>query len=515
MAKRFIFEKDCVCGVVAARTAADAQRQIRSALRCTQTLEVRFDWLSTAAERARLIGVLKNSGILRRAAITATCRGRKAGGNFSGSLLGQLSVLRSAIDAGCEWTDLEIEAIDAVPPFTLDLYTSKARRIASYHDYRRAPSRSELEGIMRRMKTISERNGFDAIKIAAQCDSLRDALDVLDLARQSPESRLIAVPMGDVASPLRLLAPRFGSALCYAPVEQSTAPGQISLSDLRELCRSGGVSSRTRIYGVIGDPIAHSLSPVLHNAGFHARKIDAIYLPFRVIDLEDFLDAIVPLGISGFSITLPLKEKILAHLDRIDPLAASVGAANTVVVQHDAKLLGYNTDCLGILRSLEGRLPIRGSRALIFGAGGVARAAAFALEEAGASVSICSRRMDRVRRLAAAVHGEAIARNALKKMSFDVIINATPLGMHPHENQSPLTSQEMNCRLAFDTVYRPRKTKFLQLAAKRGIETVSGLEMFLAQGIAQWEIWTGQSAPVAAMRRAVLEAVRHVKRKKE
>ncbi|MGB6267261.1 MAG: hypothetical protein WBF56_16105, partial [Candidatus Acidiferrales bacterium] len=132
-------------------------------------------------------------------------------------------------------------------------------------------------------------------------------------------------------------------------------------------------------------------------------------------------------------------------------------------------------------------------------------AVAFALAQAAASVCICARRPARAKALAKAVGGEAIARGRLKKEFFDAIVNATPVGMHPNVQQSPLEARELNCRLVFDTIYRPRQTKLLQLAARRGIETISGVEMFIAQGAAQWEIWTGQRAPMEAMRRAVLQ----------
>jgi len=258
---------------------------------------------------------------------------------------------------------------------------------------------------------------------------------------------------------------------------------------------------------VIGDPVGHSLSPAMQNAGFAARRMNAVYLPFLVHDLKDFLDSVGPLGIQGFSVTLPHKERILRHLDGCDPLAGQIGAVNTVVVRGGGKLYGYNTDYVGVLRSLEKRMPLRGSHVLIVGAGGAARAVAFALAQAGASVCVTARRPARAKSLARAAGGEAIARNRVGREFFDAIVNATPVGMHPRVGDSPLAARELNCRLVFDTIYRPRVTKLLQLAARRGIETVSGLEMFVAQGTAQWEIWTGERAPVEAMRRAVVEAL--------
>jgi 3-dehydroquinate dehydratase/shikimate dehydrogenase len=306
---------------------------------------------------------------------------------------------------------------------------------------------------------------------------------------------------------MRVLALRDRKNFVYAPVENATAPGQISLNEIVNLYRADSINRRTRVYGVIGNPIGHSLSPQLQNAGFQARGIDAVYLPFLVRDLKDFCDSIVALRMKGFSVTLPHKETILRYLDDCDELAASIGAVNTVSVRANGKLFGYNTDYVGVLRALERRMPLRGSRVLIFGAGGVARAIAFALSRAGASVGICARRAARATALARAAGGESIVRKHLKPEFFDAIVNATPVGMYPAIGRSPLEASELNCRLVFDTIYRPRVTKLMQLAARRGIETVSGVEMFVAQGTAQWEIWTGQRAPEKAMRAAVLAAL--------
>jgi shikimate dehydrogenase len=246
---------------------------------------------------------------------------------------------------------------------------------------------------------------------------------------------------------------------------------------------------------------------VLQNAGFQARKMDAVFLPFLVRELRDFLRSVEPLRIAGFSVTLPHKQAILRHLDDCDPMAAAIGAVNTVVVRGGGKLYGYNTDYVGVLRTLERRIPLRGSRALIFGAGGAARAVAFALAQSGASVCVCARRAQAAKALARAVGGEVVERSRLRQEFFDAIVNATPVGMHPAERRSPLEARELNCRLVFDLIYRPRVTKLMQLAARRGIEAVSGVEMFAAQGTAQWEIWTGERAPVEAMRGAVLRAL--------
>jgi 3-dehydroquinate dehydratase/shikimate dehydrogenase len=214
------------------------------------------------------------------------------------------------------------------------------------------------------------------------------------------------------------------------------------------------------------------------------------------------------LGIRGFSVTIPHKETILKYLKECDPLAAEIGAVNTVVVRGDGSLYGSNTDFVGVLGALEAKMRLRGSRVLVFGAGGAARSAAFALARAGAQVAICARREQVGKNLARAVNGEFLGRQTLRDEKFDVIINATPVGMYPHSKISPLSGRELNCRTVMDLIYRPLDTELLKIARKKGINTVSGVEMFLAQGFAQWELWTGKRAPEAAMRRAVLQSLR-------
>jgi 3-dehydroquinate dehydratase / shikimate dehydrogenase len=489
--------QDKVSAVVAASDARSMRRQLTQALRQTRTVELRLDWLSDDGEITHFLAQLAASR--PRATLIATCRRHEAGGRYRGTVAKQLVHLAEALSAGCAWYDLEIETIRQCPPELVDVLLGDGRQLASAHFFRGMPAS------LARVAAELTRYHPDAIKIAAQCDSLADSRKLLEFAQKKPN--IVAVPMGDAALPARFLALRRKGAFAYAPVEHATAPGQISLDEMKRLYRADQFDGRTRVYGVIGDPVGHSLSPAMQNAGFAARRMNAVYLPFLVRDLNDFLGSIEPLGIRGFSVTLPHKERILSRLDGCDPLAARIGAVNTVVVRGGGKLYGYNTDYVGVLRSLERRMPLRGSRVLIVGAGGAARAVAFALAQAGAAVCVCARRQERAKSLARAVGGEAVARSRVRREFFDAIVNATPVGMHPGTGRSPLEASELNCRLVFDTIYRPRLTRLLQLAARRGIETVSGVEMFVAQGTAQWEIWTGERAPVQAMRSAVEQAL--------
>jgi 3-dehydroquinate dehydratase / shikimate dehydrogenase len=488
--------RDKICAVVAAPDAAAMLRQFRLALRETHTIELRLDWLADDREISRFLERLRPP---RGAVLIATCRRREAGGKYPGTIASQLGRLAAAVAAGCQWYDLEIETVRQCPPQLLEILLPGARQLTSAHFFDRMPRDPA------RLARELSRGKSAAIKIAAQCNSLRDARKILNLANR--HRNVVAIPMGEVALPARMLAVREGSAFTYAPVENATAPGQVSLEEIKRVYRLDRLTRRTQIYGVIGDPVAHSLSPVMQNAGFQARRLDAVYLPFLVRDLRDFVESIEPLGIRGFSVTIPCKERILRHLHGCDPLAAKIGAVNTVVVRAGGKLYGYNTDYVGVLRSLESRIPLRGSRVLILGAGGAARAVAFALAQSGAIPCVTARRPERARALARAAGGEAIARASVRREFFDAIVNATPVGMHPHIADSPLAAAELNCRLVFDTIYRPRLTKLLRLAGQRKIETVSGVEMFVAQGTAQFEIWTGQRAPLDVMRRAVLRAL--------
>lgn len=427
-----------------------------------------------------------------------------------GGIINQLFFLSGLTQFGCQWCDIEVESLKA-PPWVFRLFlknwppkrAGRPRVILSWHVFDRTPPNLP--------KTLQGRGELrvHATKIAAQCHSLRDAVRVLELCKGRRD--VIAVPMGEMGLPARVLALKHGSALGYAAVVQKTAPGQLTLDEMKNLYRADQLNRRTKVYGVIGNPVAHSLSPLMHNAGFQARRLNAVYLPFLVKDLRDFLGAIEPLGIAGFSVTLPWKERILRHLDDCDPLAARIGAVNTVMVRGNGKLYGRNTDYVGVLRALERRVRLAGSRVLILGAGGAARAVAFALAQGGAIVCVCARRPDQARKLARAMGGQAIERRHVRSEFFDAIVNTTPVGMSTgggRAGESPLAERELNTRLVFDAVYRPMKTKLLQLAELRGIETVSGVEMFVAQGTAQWEIWTGLRAPEALMKRAVLSALR-------
>lgn len=484
-------------------------RALRHAERVAPVVELRLDALGTLAEIVSVLERLarRRPPASRQPTLIATCRRRADGGGFAGSSSGQLAVLEMAARTGCQWVDVDAASLERLPQPLRQALLPHAHRIVSAHDFRRTSKPRALERLVQRLARL----GADRVKIAVTPRKQSDNVALLELARHH-RRRVIVVGMGTVGLPARVLALSAGSALAYAAPDRASggagAPGLLRWSEMREVYRAQRLTSRTRVYGVIGRPIAHSLSPPMHNAAFIAAGLDAVYLPFEVARLRDFLGCLAPLGVSGFSITHPHKQTILRYLDAVDPLAAMIGAVNTVVVRGGGKLYGYNTDYVGVLRTLERYLRLEGSRVLLLGAGGAARAVAFALATAGAFVSVVARRPAAARALARAVSGEAVSRAALRRRRFEAIVNCTPVGQAPAAAASPLHPPELNCRVLLDLVYNPRETMLLRAARRRGIRTIPGWQMLVEQGAAQFEIWTGLRAPLAAMRRAVRACLR-------
>jgi len=493
-----VFDDHRVCAVVAESNAAEALAAARLALRRTTVIELRLDYLSSEDEFAALLrGIQPLTG---QATLIATCRRKEAGGRFEGSIARQIARLVLAAGSGCSWCDLEIETLERLNAATLRKTLGDVRLIISAHDFSRTPAR--LGELRRRLESA----GGDLVKLAALTRNYREFVRLLQSAHR--RTNVIVAPMGELGQPGRIIAVREGSPLAYATVTRAVAPGQLPLDVMQSVYRVERHNRRTQLYGVIGNPIGHSLSPLMHNAAFAQRHMNAVFVPFLVRDLADFMRSVKPLRISGISVTIPHKQQILKYLDECDPLAAEIGAVNTVVVRA-GKLHGYNTDHLGVLQSLGRKIKLEGSRVLVYGAGGAGRTVAHAAARAGAHVFFCARRPESARSAARDFGAEALDRKDLRELDFDAIVNATPIGMMPHEDESPLDAAELRCNLVFDLIYRPMRTRLLRLAERRGIDTLSGVEMFVAQGVAQWELWTGEKAPVKAMRAEVTAALAH------
>jgi shikimate dehydrogenase len=319
----------------------------------------------------------------------------------------------------------------------------------------------------------------------------------------------VAVAMGASGIPSRLLALLWGSAITYAsPGNHAVVPGQVAAELMRSIYRVDRLDTRTQLYGVVGSRASISLSPAMQNAAFQAKHVNAVFLPCETDQLSDFLVFARQAGLMGFAVTMPYKRGILRSLDWADPLATRIGACNTVAVQ-GGKWMGWNTDAAAVVEVLTKRLRLSGSRMLILGAGGAARAAAYALRAEGARVIVAARREETARRLARAVNGEAVSWEGAEGLEVDAVINATPVGMYPYVDSSPLDLARLRASVVFDMVYYPLATRFITEARGRGLITIAGLEMLVAQGARQFEIWTGLSAPRALMEQSVRQILDH------
>jgi 3-dehydroquinate dehydratase/shikimate dehydrogenase len=329
---------------------------------------------------------------------------------------------------------------------------------------------------------------------------------------QSVESQVIGIAMGEEGLISRVLSPRAGAAFTFASAGEGieTAPGQVSARTLLDLFRLEQLDQATRIFGVAGNPIAHSLSPIMHLTAFRRENLNAVMLPLKVKALDDLLTVVRDLPLDGVAVTMPLKQEVLPYLANMDPLTAKIGACNTLRTGADGKLYGFNTDVAGVIRPLERRLRLKGARILVLGAGGAARAAVFGLVEQGSEVFVVNRTHERAVSLARKAKAHVLKQAALAKSNFDVIINTTPCGMTGIKQQLPVKQNELNASLIFDMVYTPIETSLLKLAKSRGLAVISGVEMFVQQGARQFEIWTGKPAPELEMLRVVeLELRRH------
>jgi 3-dehydroquinate dehydratase/shikimate dehydrogenase len=344
----------------------------------------------------------------------------------------------------------------------------------------------------------------DYYKVVSTAKSLSDNVTMMKfLERQNEKYSLVGLCMGEQGAMSRVLCLRAGSVFTFASaaVGEETAPGQIAARTLRDTYRIDQVDAATRVYGVAGNPVAHSLSPLMMNTAFRRENINGVYLALHATKLSDLLACIRDIPLHGLSITMPYKEEIIKYLDNTDAVTEKIGACNTVIRAQDGKLYGYNTDVAGVVRPLEQRLHLAGAKVLVVGAGGGARAAVFGLKERGAEVFIVNRTTSIGQKLARRAHAKFLTRTQMRGLQFDVIVNATPVGMNG--KLAPLSEKELNARILFEMVYTPAETKLVKLARARGMQVITGVEMFVQQGARQFEIWTGKPAPAEDMYRVV------------
>lgn len=435
----------------------------------------------------------------RRRPLVFTCRPKEQGGQLEVEPARRRQLLMEAARRGFDYVDVEGDS-----GFT-DVMVEKAGRglIVSHHDFEGTPE--DLAGLYQRLAGL----GADLVKIAVTPRSIADVGRLLACARAVNAAGgppLLPVAMGPLGLPTRLLAGRLGAPFTYSAPEAGAeaAPGQVDAARLHQLYRVRQVGPATRAYGLLGTDVQRSLSPAAHNAAFVARGLDAIYLPLQAEALAPFLAALPALELSGFAVTRPFKSAIVERLDELDEAAALAGSVNTVVVR-EGQLSGSSTDGLGVLVPLRRRLDPKGREVVILGAGGAARAAAFALSHRGAHVTVLARRSEQASAVAQAADCAWGTLDSLHRRAWDVLVNATPVGSWPGAQESPVPGALLRPgRVVFDMVYTPLETRLLREAAAAGCTVIDGLEMLVAQAAAQFESWTGLEAPVEAMREGAL-----------
>jgi 3-dehydroquinate dehydratase/shikimate dehydrogenase len=485
-----------VCVAVTASDPVEMVEKAEALVRDNTFLEFRLDYLTRPA--LALARIKQFTEYHPHVSTIATCRRVANGGKFRGTLASQLDILTKAAAAGCQLLDLELQSAVHCKRAQLERLRTRAALILSYHDFR---GTKKLEETLEKMVALPA----DFYKIVTTATTLHDNVVMMKfLEKNSDRHSLIGLCMGEQGFISRVLGVRAGSAFTFAAVseDEKTAPGQVTAQELRSTYRIEQVDPATRVYAVAGDPVAHSLSPAIMNAALRRETVNGVYVALHAKTLKDLLGCVKDIPIHGLSITMPYKEAIVSHLDNTDAHTTKIGACNTVVRAQDGKLYGFNTDAAGVVRPLQQRISLEGAKILVLGAGGAARAAVYGLKERGAEVYILNRTLGPAQKLARSAHARLLKRADLKKLTFDVIINATSVGMG-NTKESPLNENEIKARYVFDMVYDPPETRLMKMAKAAGAEVIPGIEMFVQQAARQFEIWTGKPAPLDEMLRVV------------
>ncbi|HHT9132302.1 MAG TPA: shikimate dehydrogenase [Candidatus Tripitaka californicus] len=493
-----------LCTPIAANTTEKALQDAQEASQLADVIEIRLDYISHPD--------LKKLLAHRPKPIIATCRPTREGGRFEGPEEVRIKLLEQAVELGAEFVDIEHDSVGAENFQPLLQKGGKAKVIISYHNFKETPA--NLKEIYARLSD----SPADIVKIVTTANDITDNLKIFHLLEavgarcnvplQGKWKPLSAFCMGKLGQISRILAPKYGSSLTFGSLAtgKESAPGQLTAREMLEVYHINEINGETSIYGLIGNPVGHSLGPYIHNAAFRELGINAVYLPFKVEDLKKFVQGFKGLKVQGYSVTIPHKEAIVPLLDGLDPLAREIGAVNTVV-NKAGNLMGYNTDSTAALRELEEAVgDLKGKKATLIGAGGAARAIAFGLKKKGADVTLVNRTEDRARRLAQELGCHYRRFEDVTRIDGEVLINTTSVGMYPKTDVSLVPPEALRPGMwVFDIVYNPLQTRLLREAGERGCRTLDGLRMFLYQAAQQFELWTGRPAPLELMERVIRE----------
>ncbi|KAB2836135.1 MAG: shikimate dehydrogenase [Candidatus Brocadia sp.] len=480
-----------ICIPVIANNLDDVLRDITEASKVADIIEVRLDYLKNPDLKRILEG--------RTKPVIITNRPVREGGKFDGSEEERIATLKLAIQLQADYVDIEYDSIQHINRDTAHGIPTKL--IVSYHNFKETPD--NLTSLYQKLSQCSA----DIVKIVPYANTITDNVKIYRLLQQA-RGQLISFCMGEYGMISRILYKRFGSYLTFASLRKGkeSAPGQISIQEFLYTYQAQRQDKDTSIYGLIGNPVSHSISPIIHNTLFKEMNLNSIYVPFKVDNIGDFIRAFRELDVKGYSVTIPHKESVVNHLDTIDPTAKKIGAVNTIV-NRNGQLVGFNTDYKAAIQVLEdmSRAPdiktgndrLEEKCVTLLGAGGAARAIAFGLQERGAQVTIVNRNYERAQSLARDVGCLSKKFGDLPDINTDILINATPVGMFPAVHETPFDKNNFKpSMLVFDTIYNPSETRLLREARGQGCKIVGGLPMFVNQAAAQFELWTGIKPPL-------------------
>ncbi len=504
-----------------------AKRRIRAAKQAgAEMLELRTDYLedlNTSVVR-ELIAAAKSEteGSLP---IIVTCRAKEQGGCFEYPDEFRIEILTQALKAGAEFIDFEYEKLLSAAQLQSIRQalsqTVKGRLIVSAHEFNK-----KFDNINRLYHDILDLLPNAIPKLVYTARHINDCFEAFDLLHETAGQQIVFC-MGRAGLISRIIAKKLGGFVTFASLdeESATAPGQVTIEQFRKLYRYDCLNAETELLGVIGSPVAHSLSPAVHNAVLDKIGANKVYLPLLVeggkTEFDTFIDNVTArqwLGFTGFSITIPHKENAIAYVrDKggfVEPLAEKIGAVNTLVIGADGKLRAYNTDYAGALDSITSKMGItrgdlKGMPAAVIGAGGAARAIVAGLADVGAKVKIYNRTVKRAEQLASDFGCDFAPLAQLNRVKAKLLINCTSVGMHPKTNVTPVPKEVLNEQMfVFDTVYNPAETLLLKQAKQAGAKTIDGLEMFVNQALAQFKLFTGRDTDSEVLRQIAVQALK-------
>ncbi|ODS30880.1 MAG: hypothetical protein SCARUB_04009 [Candidatus Scalindua rubra] len=485
-----------ICIPITARSAEDTISEMSLASRYADIIELRIDYIPEMQDAETCIEKSLKS---KTKPVIVTNRPEREGGKFNGSEQNRLRLLQKAIDLRADYVDVEFDSVRQITRQN----TSKV--IISYHNFKETPPNlNKIYNDICQWKP-------DIVKIVTYANDITDNIRIFELLKTA-NVPTISFCMGELGHISRILTRKFGGLLTFASLEgdKESAPGQLTASELSKIYHFKNINKETKLYGIIGNPISHSISPIIHNSSFIEKGLNSVYVPMKVLNIGAFIKKIRKIDIQGLSVTIPHKESILPYLDDIDHTAKKIGAVNTIVKQN-GRFIGYNTDCMAAVMGLEHGLKktkdtLNNKKVSIIGAGGAARAIAFGLKEKGCDITIYNRTLERAKKLSNDVKCKFERFEEICELNSDILINSTSIGMFPEVDRAPVPKNVLReGMIVFDVVYNPIETRLLQDAKERGCHTVNGLTMFINQAAEQFRLWTNIDPPVELMKNVAMD----------